>query len=201
MNALTDWLLALVPVYGIWLLALATFLSCLALPMPASILMMTAGAFVAAGDLSGIACVTAAFAGAVAGDQVGYGIGRRGGDRLLARIGRDPKRGKLLTRAIASLERHADWGLFFSRWLLAPLGPWTNFAAGAIRFDWRRFTLAGVLGEAVWVLLYIGLGYFFADNLTAASEILSNGLGFVTAGMVMLGLLWWLRAALRADRH
>ena len=29
---MTDWLLALVPTYGLWLLAAATFLSCLAIP-------------------------------------------------------------------------------------------------------------------------------------------------------------------------
>ena len=46
---MTDWLLALVPQYGLWLLAATTFCSCLALPFPASILMMTAGGFVAAG--------------------------------------------------------------------------------------------------------------------------------------------------------
>ena len=34
---MTDWLLALVPQYGLWLLAATTFLSCLALPIPASI--------------------------------------------------------------------------------------------------------------------------------------------------------------------
>ena len=40
---MTDWLLALVPTYGLWLLAAATFLSCLAIPIPVSILMLAAG--------------------------------------------------------------------------------------------------------------------------------------------------------------
>jgi membrane-associated protein len=39
---MTDWLLALVPQYGLWLLAATTFFSCLALPFPASILMRRA---------------------------------------------------------------------------------------------------------------------------------------------------------------
>jgi membrane-associated protein len=49
---MTDWLLALVPTYGPWLLLACTFLACLALPVPASVLMLGAGSFVAAGDLS-----------------------------------------------------------------------------------------------------------------------------------------------------
>ena len=61
---MTDWLLALVPQYGLLLLAATTFLSCLALPLPASILMLTAGGFAAAGDLvlwQAFAAATAAF--------------------------------------------------------------------------------------------------------------------------------------------
>ena len=49
---MTEWLLGLVPQYGMYLLAVCTFASCLALPIPASMLMLAAGGFVASGDLS-----------------------------------------------------------------------------------------------------------------------------------------------------
>ena len=62
---MTDVVLALVPHYGPWVLAIATFLSCLALPAPASLLMIAGGAFVASGDLSLVYTAGAAFAGAV----------------------------------------------------------------------------------------------------------------------------------------
>ena len=48
---MTDWLLALVPTYGLWLIAATTLASCLALPIPASVIMLAAGGFAAAGDL------------------------------------------------------------------------------------------------------------------------------------------------------
>ena len=60
---MTDWLLGLVPQYGIYLLAAGTFSSCLALPFPASILMIAAGGFVASGDLSLAASAGAAWPG------------------------------------------------------------------------------------------------------------------------------------------
>ena len=63
MSGLSNWFMALVPTYGPWLLGLATFLSCLALPVPVSILMLTAGGFVASGDLSGWQITVAALAG------------------------------------------------------------------------------------------------------------------------------------------
>jgi len=87
---MTAWLLALVPQYGLWLLAATTFLSCLALPFPASILMLTAGGFAAAGDLVLWQAFLAAAAGGIAGDQLGYWAGRGLGTPALARLRRDP---------------------------------------------------------------------------------------------------------------
>ena len=46
---MTDALLGMIPHYGAWLLFAVTFLSCLAVPIPSSLLMMTAG-----GDQRGI---------------------------------------------------------------------------------------------------------------------------------------------------
>ena len=62
---MTDWLLALVPQYGLWLLFFVTLFSCLALPLPASIMMLTAGGFAAAGDFLLWQAVLAALAGAL----------------------------------------------------------------------------------------------------------------------------------------
>ena len=104
---MSDWLLALLPDYGLWILALATYLSCLAVPMPASLLMLAAGGFAAAGDFALSQAMGAALAGAVAGDQTGFAIGRFGGRTLLARIERQGKRAALVARARA-LSRPGD---------------------------------------------------------------------------------------------
>ena len=47
-QAMTDWLLGLVPTNGIPILMIGTFLSCLALPVRSSTLMLAAGDFAAA---------------------------------------------------------------------------------------------------------------------------------------------------------
>jgi membrane protein DedA with SNARE-associated domain len=51
-----------------------------------------------------------------------------------------------------------------------------------------RFTLAGAAGEAVWVALYVGLGFLFAANLGALSYVLGNTVAAVTAAAIALGL-------------
>jgi membrane-associated protein len=72
---MTETILALVPVYGLALIALATFLSCLALPIPSSLIMLSAGGFGAAGDLVLWQAGAAALAGAVAGIRSATGSG------------------------------------------------------------------------------------------------------------------------------
>lgn len=197
---MTEWLLALVPQYGLWLLAATTFFSCLALPFPASILMMTAGGFVAAGDLALVSTVAAAAGGGIAGDQVGFWAGRGVGTPLLNRVRRDPARDKLLDKAVAMLNKKGVVAVFLTRWLFSPLGPWVNLVTGSTGYGWHRFTAAGVAGELVWAGLYVGMGYGFAGNIEAASDMLGSVLGLLAgaAAVVFLGL--WVRHALKAQR-
>jgi len=193
----TDWLLSLVPQYGLWLLGIATFASCLAVPLPTSTLLLAAGGFVAVGDLSLASVAVVALGGAVAGDQIGYFGARWFGAPLIETWGR---RAPPLARATDLLAKRGGAAVFFSRWLMSALGPYVNLAAGAAGQPWPRFTLWGVLGEVVWVCIYLGLGYGFIGNLEAASDMAFSLLGFVTAAAVALGLGAWLIASMRADR-
>lgn len=196
---MTEWLLALVPQYGLWLLAATTFCSCLALPFPASILMMTAGGFVAAGDLVLWQTFGAAAAGGIAGDQAGYWAGRKFGSPLLTRLRRDPNRDKLLGKAVALMETRGVIAVFLSRWLFSPLGPWVNLTAGSTGYNWAQFTASGIAGEAVWAGLYVGMGYGFAGNIEAASDMLGSVLGILAGGAVVMILGFWLRGAMKAQ--
>ncbi|MGL4239066.1 DedA family protein [Tabrizicola sp.] len=196
---MTAWLLALVPQYGLWLLAATTFFSCLALPFPASILMLTAGGFAAAGDLVLWQSFVAAAVGAIAGDQVGYWAGHGYGATLLHRLRADPARDRLLAKADALMDRQGLLAVYFSRWLVSPLGPWVNLIAGSTRYGWTRFTLAGVAGEATWAGLYVGTGYGFAGNVEAASEMLGSALGMVGGVGAVVVLGYWLFSSQRSD--
>ena len=197
---MTDWLLALVPTYGLWLIAVTTLASCLALPIPASIIMLAAGGFVAAGDLVFWQVIGAALTGAVAGDQLGYLAGRRGGAPFLDRVARAPARAKVIDKARATMEARGGIAVFLSRWLFSPLGPYVNLISGAMRHDWLRFTFWGVLGEMVWCGLYIMMGRAFAGNLSAASDMLGSILGLVATLTAVIGLGAWLLALARRER-
>ncbi len=191
---MSDWILAQLPVYGPWLLGLTTFLSCLAIPVPSSLMMIASGAFVASGDLALVTVAGAAYGGAVSGDQVGFWLGRKAAHLLPAP---GSKRGALIETAMGHLKRRGTVAVFFTRWMFSALGPWVNLAAGASGYAHPRFTAADLAGEAVWVTLYVGLGITFGANLDAAADLAGNTLGFLAAGAVAVGLGWWLLRSLR----
>lgn len=196
---MTDWLLSLVPTYGLWLIAASTFASCLALPIPASVLMLAAGGFAASGDLVLAQVIGAALSGAVAGDQAGFWLGRRGGVALVARLERGARAG-MIGKARGLIDARGGLAVFFSRWLFSPLGPYVNLIGGAMVQGWVRFTLWGVAGEVVWCGLYILAGRAAGGNLTAASDMLGSLLGLMATGTAVLGLGWWLlRLARRGE--
>lgn len=190
---MTETLLALVPEWGALLLALANFLACLALPIPASLVMLAAGAFAAAGDLNALPLWIGALAGATLGDQGGYWLGRLFGPRLLNRLSRHPRGAVMVNRAVASLAERRLPAIFLSRWLVSPLGPYVNFAAGAARINWLGFTLPALAGECVWVSIYIGLGYSFSADIESLGLVLGNLAASIAAGVmtVILGRILW----------
>ena len=197
---MTDWLFELLAAYGVPILALTTFASCLALPVPASLAMLTAGAFTATGDLALAPVAGGAFAGAMAGDQAGYALGLRGGRWLDGTLAARPKRARLFTRARDFTQRRGGPGIFLTRWLFSPLGPYANLAAGAGRLNWLTFTAWGAAGEAIWVSLYVGLGLTFADNLAQGAEVASQALGFLAALGLTIFLGFWLARVIRRSR-
>ena len=143
--------------------------------------------------------ILSAYCGALGGDQTGYLIGRSFAGSLERWAQGRKNRTRMLERARASIDDWGGMGVFLSRWLVSPLGPYVNLAGGAGRLRWARFSLWGAAGEMVWVGLYVGLGYGFAGSLTAIAEFAADVSGVLAGGVVALGLWLWLRVLHR--RH
>lgn len=196
---MTDTLLALVATWGVAVIVVTTFLSCLALPVPASLVMLAGGAFAAAGDLGLAEAAAGALLGAVAGDHVGYFAARRASGSLRRWTGLHPGRSAALARAEAFLDRRGGPAVFLTRWLFSPLGPYVNAAAGLARMPLARFSPWNVTGEAVWVSIYVGVGYAAAGNIETAQAAVGNALAAVAVGGAALALGVWLwRSARRS---
>jgi len=197
---MTDNIVALITTYGYLGVCICTYFSCLFIPIPTSLMMLAGGALAASGDISAPILLLSAFSGAVLGDQTGFFIGRRFGRRALTRLSRSPARARVIARAEATVDRRGGYGVFFSTWLVAPLGPYVNVVAGAAGLKWLRFTIADVLGEAIWVNLYIWIGFAFAGSLALVSELVSDVMGLIAALVIAAVAGLWITQVLRAQR-
>ncbi|MEU9110487.1 VTT domain-containing protein [Streptomyces sp. NPDC048483] len=144
-----------------------------------------------------------AAAGALAGDCLGYAVGRCAGPRatawLLRRIGVSPAQAKSRAwgsgrarrrpgphRARTTVERHAATLVIAGRFL--PGGRVVAaLSTGSVRFPLRRFVLLDAVGAGLWALFSTALGGLGGAALTDSPVkglLLASGAGLVVAGCV-----------------
>lgn len=179
-------LIGLLTTYGLPALFLILAVTSAGAPFPDSLLLVAVGSFVAQGDIDYWPAIGVATIGAVTGDNLGYAIGRWGGRPLVARFGGNDKIGK----AEAFSRKWGGPGIFLSRWLVGPLGPWINLTSGLTAYSWPRFVVLDVAGELLWVLIYVSLGRHFSDQVEAVADFLGN-LTWVFLGLALAGFLGW----------
>jgi membrane protein DedA with SNARE-associated domain len=181
----SDYVLSTLGVYGLPVLFGTLLIGSIGLPLPSSLLLLVAGSFVAQGDMSLWPVLALAATGAVLGDNVGYALGRWGGPRVRGRISKER-----FKTAEKWLKRREGASVFLSRWLLTPLGPIINITSGLTGYSWPRFLFYDVLGEALWVTIYVLLGKFFSDRVQETSDFLGD-FTWMIVGLLLVALLGW----------
>ena len=181
-------LLSALATYGVPAVFVSILLASIGVPLPASFLLIVAGSFVASGDLQLVPVLIAGTAGAILGDHIGYGIGWFGGQTLTAHLGRRFSAQGLLDRAEAMSRKWGGVSVFFSRWLVTSLGPYINLTSGVAQYALHRFTLWDILGEALWVVLYVKVGQLFSDRVAEISDILGE-FTWVALGLIAVIVL------------
>lgn len=188
MTEISDFLLTLLLNQGAALLAGVLFFAALGVPLPATLLLLATGAFVRHGVLPVVWTVAAAWLGAVLGDACSYGLGRWGAHRLPEQL----TTGRAWQRAGALFGRWGATSVFVTRFLLTPLALPVNLLAGSTCYGFSRFLLAVVLGEAVWVVLFVGLGYTFADRWEWLAQFAGDLVGVLLGAVALCSGVWLL---------
>jgi membrane protein DedA with SNARE-associated domain len=154
----------------------------LGIPFPGETMLITAGIYTGTTHHLEIALViAAAAAGAIIGDNIGYGIGHWGGYRLLLRYGKYVRvdAGKLkLGRYI--FVRHGAKVVFFGRFV-SILRTYAAFLAGTNRMHWKRFLFFNATGGIVWALIYGLASYFLGKTIDKLSTPVDIALAVVGA--------------------
>ena len=182
MSELNDLLLTGLLNHGSLLLGLVLFFAALGVPLPATMLLLAAGAFAQQGVLPWLSAGLIGIASAILGDFASYAMGRMAGPRLPQRLTSTAA----WQRAADRFSRSGFWAVFLSRFIFTPIAFPINLLAGSTGFAWIRFAMAVIVGEVIWVILFGGLGAVFADSwefLSAiASDVTGLLIGFLIAG-------------------
>lgn len=188
--SLSDYLLSTFGIYGLPVLFAVLLIGAIGVPMPGSLLLVAAGSFVEQGEIDQWSVLALASLGVILGDNVGYALGRWGGRRLVRWMSRLVGGERRLEHVEEWLKRRGGTGIFLSRWLLTPLGPFVNLVSGMARYPWPRFLLLAVSGEVLWVLLYVTLGKLFSDRVGALTEVLGD-FTWALVGLILAVVLGW----------
>lgn len=191
------WLSPILTSYGYLAVFGFLFIESFGAPVPGQTMLMAAGFFAGAGKLNVAGVAALGFLAAVAGDNVGYLIGRFGGRRLVLRFGRyilvTEKR---LAKTEDFFRRNGGKIVAIARFVDG-LRQLNGIVAGIARMSWRRFLVFNALGAAAWVGVWTSFGYFAGGHLTTIYQEFPRYrtmvLFAVIVAAVALGAHWWWR--------
>jgi len=191
----------LVAQYGYLGVALLVGVESFGVPAPGQTAIILGAGYAAHGHLAVLGVAVTAFLAAVVGDSVGYLIGRAGGRRIILRYGSyvrlTPER---FARLEGVMRRHGPKLVAVARFVEG-LRQFNGIIAGATGMPWRRFAVFNAIGAALWVAVWVTVGYFAGDHIRAIVTQLHHFQWYLvaTALVVALAYLGW-RLARRQSR-
>ena len=168
MAAFVDSLLSDFPVWALYLVVfLLPFLEAsilLGFVFPGETALVFGGAVGTQNGASLLVLLVLAVAGAITGDAVGYGVGRRYGQTLQAtRLGRIVGEERWIITETFLLKRGGT-AVFFGRWT-ALLRAMVPGAAGMARLPYRTFFVYNALGGTLWAVACVLGGYLVGEAI------------------------------------
>lgn len=183
----------LVAHHGYWVVAIVVSLESMGVPLPGETTLVSAAIYAGSThELNIWFVVIAAAIGAIAGDNVGFWIGREYGYGLVLRYGhfvrlneRRIKLGQFM------FDRHGGKVVFFGRFV-AFLRVVAALLAGINCMDWRRFLVFNALGGVAWAVLFGWAGYAFGQRIERVTTPLAT-ISVALAMSAFLAGMWFVR--------
>jgi membrane protein DedA with SNARE-associated domain len=191
---------AIVDALGYPAAALGILIESAGVPFPGEALLLAAAAWAAARHHSIVLVILFGFLGAVAGANVGYYLGYRGGRPFVERFGSYFRiRPEHIARSELFFARHGDKAVLAARFVLG-LRTWGSMLAGMARMPLIRFQVFSAIGALAWAVIVGAAGYVLGNNLSLITAIIRDiGIGGLV--LVVLMVVVALVARRLADRR
>ena len=147
------------------------------IPFPGETMLLAVAAFAALGHLDIRLVVAVAAFGALAGANVGYGVGYFGGRPFVERMGRFLHIGPgHFARSELFFARYGAVTVLFARFVLG-LRTWASVMAGMSRMPFWTFQLFSAIGGVAWAIVIGAVGYTLGTNWSLVQRLIGY-LGF-----------------------
>jgi len=174
-------------IYKYLILFLVTYSAALIFPIPASAVLIAAGAFASQGYFSFEYVILFGLLGNVLGDLCGYFISYYFGREFLMRIG---LKKFLSSKTFVKLEHnfvdHAWSSIFFSRFVVTGLGSAVNILSGITKIPFKKYFLYEFTGEVIYVLMLSSLGYIFGVEWKSIYGIVEDLSGLIIIILIIV---------------
>lgn len=139
--------------------------------LPGDSLLFTAGLLIATRDILPLwlVLVTVPIA-AIAGDQVGYFIGRKAGPRVFSRPDSRVFRQEFVDKSYAYFERYGPRTIVLARFVPI-VRTFAPVVAGVSKMHYRTFVTYNVIGGVLWGAGVVLLGYFLGGITFVADNV------------------------------
>jgi membrane protein DedA with SNARE-associated domain len=182
------------------------FLEDFGVPVPGETVLIIAAVYAGTGRFNVWLVALIGFLAAVLGDNVGFGIGHFGGRPLAERYGKyiflTPER---LDKTASFFDRHGGKVIVIARFVEG-LRQANGIIAGITGMHWTKFLPFNMLGAALWVGLWVSVGYFSGSHIDSIYHTVTKyqtyfAIAFVLAILVLIGRHLWRRRARRGEHE
>lgn len=182
--------------FGLPGLFIDVFLEALGLPLPGETLIIIASGLAGMGQLNIYAIAATVFVAAVAGDNVGYLIGRKLGRPLIVKYGsRFGVTQERLAKVEDLIQKRGPILVASARFFVI-LRQLNGIAAGSAGMHWLKFLLANAVGAALWVGFWTTLAYHFGKDASVLPHFFKHlsvvALLVIGAIAALLAVGWFL---------
>jgi membrane protein DedA with SNARE-associated domain len=169
--------------------ALGILIESTGIPFPGELTLVAVAAYAGAGHLNIAVVIILAAVGAVAGGDLGYFIGRKGGrpfvEKVLSIFRLEVAH---LAQAEMFFAHHGDKTILVGRFILG-LRSWASVFAGVAHMPFGRFQLYSVLGAVPWAITWGVIGYLLGNNwpllMTVMKTVGYGGVAVLVAVVVI----------------
>jgi len=195
-----SFLVSLIKTYGYVVVGAGVFLECMGVPFPGETVLILGGVAASLGHMNLTIVIIIAAAAAVLGDNMGYFLGRKFGQKIIKKYQHLPLfHYKHIDRAERFFKNHGNKTVFIGRFT-AILRTYAAIFAGVFNMNYPTFFFYNLSGGILWAAISGYIGFAIGNNLPLLGKIVTD-FNTVIIAIIVLFIAWKIARKFMVKRH